>query len=85
MNVNPATLARETLQPAQANSNPPVVEKVKETLGMGSNSQSGTEPVSGETGEGTVDQPFDKGNQEGEFTFFLLCEGKATGGEEVGI
>ncbi|KAI4281720.1 MAG: hypothetical protein L6R38_003470 [Xanthoria sp. 2 TBL-2021] len=65
MNANPAALAREAFQPAQDGSNPPVVEKVKETLGMGSESQSGTEPVSGETGEGTVDQPFDQGNQEG--------------------
>lgn len=67
MNTNPAALAREAFQPAQNDSNPPVVEKVKETLGMASNSQSGTEPVSGETGEGTVEQPFDQGNKEGEF------------------
>ncbi|KAI4100726.1 MAG: hypothetical protein LQ339_005404 [Xanthoria mediterranea] len=65
MNTNPAALAREAFQPAQNDSNPPVVEKVKETLGMASNSQSGTEPVSGETGEGTVEQPFDQGNKEG--------------------
>ncbi|KAI4223010.1 MAG: hypothetical protein L6R36_005744 [Xanthoria steineri] len=65
MNTNPATLAREALQTAQDDSNPPVVQKVKETLGMASNSQSGTEPVSGEMGEGTVEQPFDQGNKEG--------------------
>ncbi|KAI4255006.1 MAG: hypothetical protein L6R42_006958, partial [Xanthoria sp. 1 TBL-2021] len=64
MNSNPAILAREAFQPAQNSSNAPVVEKVKETLGMGSESQSGIEPVSGETGEGTVDQPFDQGNTE---------------------
>lgn len=86
MNANPAALAREAFQPAQDGSNPPVVEKVKETLGMGSESQSGTEPVSGETGEGTVDQPFDQGNQEGESTFPLRCEGEGMGGGgEIGI
>ncbi|KAI4274022.1 MAG: hypothetical protein LQ337_004227 [Flavoplaca oasis] len=65
MDTNPADLARKTLQPAQEGSSPPIIEKVKDTLGMGSKSQSGTEPVSGETGEGTVDQPYDQGNQEG--------------------
>ena len=67
MDTNPADLARKSFQPAQGGSSQPAIEKVKETLGMGSNSQSGTEPVSGETGEGTVDQPYDQGNQEGEF------------------
>ncbi|KAL8682674.1 MAG: hypothetical protein Q9186_001270 [Xanthomendoza sp. 1 TL-2023] len=66
MNTNPATLAREVFQPAQDGSNPPVVEKVKDTLGMNSESQSGTEPASGETGEGTVGKPYDQGNKEGQ-------------------
>ncbi|KAL8808889.1 MAG: hypothetical protein Q9223_007974 [Gallowayella weberi] len=66
MNSNPANVVREGFQPAQDGSNPPVVEKVKDTLGMNSESQSGTEPVSGETGEGTVGQPYDQGNKEGQ-------------------
>lgn len=70
MNTNPADLAREVVQPAQDDSTPPMVQKVKETLDMASNSQSGTEPVSGEMGEGTAEQPFDQGNKEGEFVLF---------------
>jgi hypothetical protein len=38
-------------------------------FGNSSNSQqnetAGAEPVSGQTGAGTVDEPYDKGNQEG--------------------
>lgn len=40
-------------------------------FGNGSNSQqnetAAAEPVSGQTGAGTVDEPYDKGNQEGEW------------------
>lgn len=82
MDTNPADLARKTLQPAQEGSSPPIIEKVKDTLGMGSKSQSGTEPVSGETGEGTVDQPYDQGNQEGEFEYcFSFCQGVGGSGD----
>lgn len=54
--------------PTSGNENPPsgVVAKVKESLGLSSESESGTEPVSGEMGSGTVGDPFDKGNEEGE-------------------
>ena len=42
------------------------MDKLKETLGMKPESQSGTEPVSGEMGEGTSTEPFDQGNAAGE-------------------
>jgi len=60
--------------PTTANENPPsgVVAKVKESLGLAPESESGTEPVSGEMGSGTVGEPFDKGNEEGECLFFSL-------------
>ena len=41
------------------------MEKVKETLGLNPSSQSGTEPVSGETGSGTSGDPYDQGNADG--------------------
>ncbi|KAL9593872.1 MAG: hypothetical protein Q9219_007339 [cf. Caloplaca sp. 3 TL-2023] len=40
------------------------MESIKSALGYGS--QSGQEPVSGETGKGTADQPYDAGNVEGQ-------------------
>ena len=43
------------------------MEAVKSGLGITSkNSQEGTEPVSGETGEGTSTEPYDQGNATGE-------------------
>jgi len=53
--------------PTTANENPPsgVVSKLKESLGLAPGSESGTEPVSGEKGEGTVGEPYDGGNKEG--------------------
>lgn len=43
-----------------------VVSKVKASLGLSQESESGTEPVSGEMGSGTAGEPFDLGNEEGE-------------------
>lgn len=48
-------------------------------FGNGSNSQQnetgGAEPVSGETGAGTVNEPYDKGNQDGRwFHYSFLHE-----------
>lgn len=42
------------------------MESIKSALGLGgSTTQSGQEPVSGETGSGTVEQPYDGGNVQG--------------------
>ncbi|KAI4141805.1 MAG: hypothetical protein L6R39_005184, partial [Caloplaca ligustica] len=40
------------------------MDYIKNSLGYGS--QSGQEPISGETGKGTVDQPYDAGNVAGQ-------------------
>ncbi|KAL8772424.1 MAG: hypothetical protein Q9209_002375 [Squamulea sp. 1 TL-2023] len=85
MSTNPATLAREIFQPVQDGSDPPIVDKAKDTLGMSSKAQSGTEPVNGELGEGTVAQPYDQGNQEGEFPFPMLWGTKGVGRTQVGV
>ncbi|KAL8789486.1 MAG: hypothetical protein Q9213_001099 [Squamulea squamosa] len=63
MSTKPAALVRDVFQPAQDGS---VVDKAKNALGMSSEAQSGTEPVNGETGDGTVGQPYDQGNKEGQ-------------------
>ena len=34
--------------------------------------QSGEEPLAGQKGPGTVEEPFDQGNAEGEFFFFFF-------------
>lgn len=45
------------------------MEAIKNALGFGgSTTESGQEPVSGETGPGTVEQPYDAGNAQGEST-----------------
>lgn len=40
---------------------------VKTAVFGGDNTQSGEEPVSGQTGKGTAEQPYDAGNQESEY------------------
>lgn len=43
------------------------MESIKNALGLGgSTTQSGQEPVSGETGSGTIEQPYDGGNVQGQ-------------------
>jgi len=43
-----------------------VMESIKNAIGLGSGQvQSGQEPVSGETGSGTVSEPYDAGNATG--------------------
>lgn len=52
------------------------MESIKNVLGLGgSTTQSGQEPVSGVTGSGTAEQPYDAGNAQGEsrLTKNLLC------------
>lgn len=36
-------------------------------MGSGNTTQSGQEPVSGQTGAGTVNEPYDQGNQYGAY------------------
>lgn len=53
MNANPAALAKSGFTSPSDGEDPPVVEKVKETLGLKTESQSGTGSVGGEGGRGT--------------------------------
>ena len=47
------------------------MDKVKGAIGLGkADKESGEEPVSGETGEGTTAEPFDAGNQKAQGRYF---------------
>lgn len=41
------------------------METIKSVIGLGKGTQEGQEPISGETGAGTAEEPYDQGNQEG--------------------
>lgn len=47
------------------------MDKVKSALGVDGKGQEGTEPVSGQEGKGTAEQPFDQGNEAGALPFWL--------------
>ena len=47
------------------------MDSMKSATGLSTDpsQKSGEEPLSGEKGQGTVDEPYDQGNAEGEFVF----------------
>lgn len=63
----------------QTPSNPTFADKVKSTLGTNPESQSGTEPLSGETGQGSAGEPYDQGNAAGEPLSFSAALEKSVG------
>lgn len=46
------------------------MDTIKNALGLSGSEQSGQEPVSGQGGQGTVNQPYDQGNVEGAFNHY---------------
>ena len=57
-----------------------VVNSASNAIFGNSTEQSGTEPVSGQTGAGTVDDPYDHGNAEGGGEYPVVARYRKAGG-----